>query len=126
MRAQFLQLRFIVRRRLVIERRIESEFGALVPAHRSDPSQPAVDFRFADGRDYVPPHLSKDQDIAIGPGKVSLLEAIDRTGSISAAGRELGMSYRRAWLLIDEINQSLKEPAVTTSAGGAGSSSQTL
>lgn len=58
--------------------------------------------------------------IAIGPGKVSLLEAIERTGSISAAGRELGMSYRRAWLLIDEINRSLVEPAVTASAGGAG------
>ncbi len=57
--------------------------------------------------------------IAVGPGKVSLLEAIDRSGSISAAGRELGMSYRRAWLLVDEINRSLAEPAVLTSAGGA-------
>ncbi|MDO8277536.1 MAG: LysR family transcriptional regulator [Burkholderiaceae bacterium] len=72
--------------------------------------KPQVQFRL---------RIHRGEVIAIGPGKVSLLEAIDRTGSISAAGRELGMSYRRAWLLIDEINQSLKEPAVTTSAGGA-------
>jgi len=57
--------------------------------------------------------------IAIGPGKVSLLEAIADTGSISAAARRDGMSYRRAWLLVDEMNQSLREPAVTTSTGGA-------
>ena len=58
-------------------------------------------------------------DIAIGPGKIALLQAIERTHSISAAARELGMSYRRAWLLIDQLNRSLREPAVTASAGGA-------
>lgn len=57
-------------------------------------------------------------EIALGPGKISLLEAIERTGSISAAGRELEMSYRRAWLLVDELNRALKAPAVVTAAGG--------
>ena len=55
----------------------------------------------------------------IGPGKIDLLEAISRTGSIAAAGRELGMSYRRAWLLIDALNSLFTEPVVTTATGGA-------
>jgi len=55
----------------------------------------------------------------LGPGKIDLLEAIGRTGSISAAGRELGMSYRRAWLLVDAVNALFRTPAVTASAGGA-------
>lgn len=54
----------------------------------------------------------------IGPGKVALLEAIQRTGSISAAARSLGMSYRRGWLLVEEINEALREPAVTAAMGG--------
>jgi len=57
-------------------------------------------------------------DIRIGPGKIALLEAIRTTGSISAAARSLGMSYRRAWLLVEEINNSLREPAVTAASGG--------
>jgi molybdate transport system regulatory protein len=48
----------------------------------------------------------------IGPGKIKLLEAIRSTGSISAAARSLGMSYRRAWLLVEEINRALRKPAV--------------
>jgi len=56
----------------------------------------------------------------LGPGKIRLLETIDREGSISAAGRSLGMSYRRAWLLVEAINESLAVPAVTTRPGGAG------
>lgn len=63
--------------------------------------------------------IYKGDSIAIGPGKVALLEAIAETGSISAAARQLGMSYRRAWVLIDETNRSLAAPAVNTSAGGA-------
>ncbi|MET0308703.1 MAG: LysR family transcriptional regulator [Sphingomonas sp.] len=55
---------------------------------------------------------------AMGPGKADLLEAIDRTGSISAAGRALGMSYRRAWLLVDEMNRCFSEKLVETRAGG--------
>jgi molybdate transport system regulatory protein len=56
--------------------------------------------------------------LAIGPGKVALLEAIARTGSITAAARTLGMSYRRAWLLVDETNRCLLRPAVQAAAGG--------
>jgi molybdate transport system regulatory protein len=56
---------------------------------------------------------------SIGPGKIRLLEAIERTGSISQAGRALGMSYRRAWLLIDDLNQCFRHPVVTAKPGGA-------
>ena len=55
----------------------------------------------------------------IGPGKIALLEAIERTGSITGAARALGMSYRRAWLLVEETNRCLVQPAVATAAGGA-------
>jgi molybdate transport system regulatory protein len=58
-------------------------------------------------------------DRALGPGKVRLLEAIHKTGSISQAGRSLGMSYRRAWLLVDDLNGCFREPVVTTQPGGA-------
>ncbi len=54
----------------------------------------------------------------LGPGKVSLLENLERTGSISAAGRAMNMSYRRAWLLIDTLNHVFKKPVVVTSIGG--------
>lgn len=70
------------------------------------------------------PGLSIRLDLApglrIGPGKVRLLEAIDRNGSISAAGRALGMSYRRAWELVEDLNRGLGRPVVETAAGGAG------
>jgi molybdate transport system regulatory protein len=56
---------------------------------------------------------------SIGPGKIALLEAIRSEGSISAASRHLGMSYRRAWLLVEQINKGLSEPAVTAATGGA-------
>lgn len=55
----------------------------------------------------------------LGPGKADLLEAIGRTGSISSAARDLGMSYRRAWLLVDETGKLFKRPILTTAAGGA-------
>lgn len=54
----------------------------------------------------------------IGPGKIALLEAIDREGSISAAGRALGMSYRRAWDLVDAMNKVLGAAVVEASTGG--------
>ena len=57
--------------------------------------------------------------IAIGPGKVDLLEAIDAVGSLTAAARSLGMSYRRAWLLVDTMNKCFGAPVVRTAAGGA-------
>ena len=55
---------------------------------------------------------------ALGPGKADLLDAIDREGSISAAGRALGMSYRRSWLLVDEMNRCFRERLVETKTGG--------
>lgn len=68
------------------------------------------------------PRLSIRIDLAgggrIGPGKIALLEAIRSTGSISAAARSLEMSYRRAWLLVEEINATLLAPAVTAETGG--------
>lgn len=67
-------------------------------------------------------HLSIRIDLAsgdrIGPGKIALLEAIRSKGSISAAARSIGMSYRRAWLLVEQINAALQEPAVTGITGG--------
>jgi molybdate transport system regulatory protein len=58
-------------------------------------------------------------DRALGPGKIRLLEAIGKTGSISRAGRALGMSYRRAWLLVDDMNRSFRASVVVTQPGGA-------
>jgi molybdate transport system regulatory protein len=62
--------------------------------------------------------IGADRELALGPGKVALLEAIDETGSISAAGRKLGMSYRRAWLLVDALNRACTRPVITTATGG--------
>lgn len=62
----------------------------------------------------------------IGPGKIALLEQIGTTGSISAAGRVLGMSYRRAWLLVEELNRMFKEPVVSAHPGGIGGGGATL
>ena len=62
--------------------------------------------------------IGSDRELALGPGKVSLLEAIEETGSISAAGRKLGMSYRRAWLLVDAMNRAFQLPVITTVTGG--------
>jgi molybdate transport system regulatory protein len=58
-------------------------------------------------------------DARLGPGKIALLEAVDRSGSIAAAGRDMSMSYRRAWLLIDSLNRMFDEPVVHASPGGA-------
>ncbi len=66
------------------------------------------------------------EEIAIGPGKIAILEAINETGSISAAGRKLGMSYRRAWLLVDQMNQYFKESVVQAATGGAQGGGTTL
>ena len=56
----------------------------------------------------------------IGPGKVAVLEEIARSGSISAAGRALRMSYRRTWELVEDLNRTLGTPVVETAAGGSG------
>jgi len=55
---------------------------------------------------------------SLGPGKIGLLEGIERTGSLSAAARALGMSYRRAWLLLHSTNEGFSEPVVELSVGG--------
>lgn len=57
--------------------------------------------------------------LALGPGKIALLESIEATGSITAAAKALGMSYRRAWVLLDETNRCLTRPAVETATGGS-------
>ena len=66
------------------------------------------------------------QEIAMGPGKADLLEAIEATGSISAAGRAMGMSYRRAWLLVDAMNRCWARPLVETMPNGAARSGARL
>jgi molybdate transport system regulatory protein len=63
---------------------------------------------------------------AMGPGRADLLEAIDRTGSISGAAKEMQMSYRRAWVLLESTNAAFVEPLVLTSAGGSGGGGATL
>ncbi len=55
---------------------------------------------------------------SVGPGKVGLLEAIEKAGSLSAAARNLDMSYRRAWLLVHSVNTAFQEAAVVLSTGG--------
>jgi molybdate transport system regulatory protein len=55
---------------------------------------------------------------SVGPGKIALLEAVERTGSLSSAARSLGVSYRRAWLLLHSVNDSFADPAVELSTGG--------
>lgn len=74
------------------------------------PSKPTAKFRL---------RVTTGEAIAIGPGKILLLEAIAETGSITAAAKRLEMSYRRAWLLLDELNRSLRQPAVESAKGGA-------
>lgn len=75
----------------------------------STPGKPDVRFRL---------RITHNDLVAIGPGKVTLLEAIREHGSISAAAKSLDMSYRRAWVLVDETNRSLKSPAVASGHGG--------
>lgn len=65
-------------------------------------------------------------DARLGPGKIALLEAVGRSGSIAAAGRDMSMSYRRAWLLIDSLNRMFDEPVVHASPGGANGGGATL
>lgn len=60
------------------------------------------------------------EDIAIGPGKADLLEHIAATGSISAAGRAMGLSYRRAWSMVAMMNQHFAAPLIVTETGGSG------
>lgn len=70
--------------------------------------QPTVRIRIVFGKDEM-----------MGPGKAELLERIDRTGSISAAGREMHMSYKRAWMLVETLNAMFREPVVASTRGGS-------
>lgn len=60
-----------------------------------------------------------DEDAYVGPGRADLLELIDKTGSISAAGKAMGMSYKRAWGLVQALNAGFGAPLVETARGGA-------
>ena len=62
--------------------------------------------------------IDLSEEDAVGPGKIRLLEHIRETGSISAAGRAMDMSYRRAWMLIDVLNTSFRRKVVSTTLGG--------
>jgi len=64
--------------------------------------------------------------IFVGPGKIALLEAIRETRSITAAAKSMGMSYRRAWILVDEMNRSLASAVVATAIGGEHGGGSTL
>jgi molybdate transport system regulatory protein len=59
------------------------------------------------------------EDVAIGPGKADILEGIRETGSIAAAGRRMGMSYKRAWLMVESMNRCFSRPLVSAVKGGA-------
>ncbi len=70
--------------------------------------------------------LMRGDEILLGPGKADLLEAIDRTGSIRQASRELGMSYMRAWTLVKTMNDGFVDPVVESARGGSGRGGATL
>lgn len=74
----------------------------------TDPSPPRLRLRLA------------FPQLVFGPGKADLLHHIQQTGSISAAGRAMGMSYKRAWSLVEEMNSAFKAPLVVSARGGAG------
>ncbi|RJL05280.1 LysR family transcriptional regulator [Paracoccus aestuarii] len=64
--------------------------------------------------------LEYDSPLILGPGKAELLSRIGRLGSISAAAREMGMSYKRAWTLVEEMNTAFIDPVIDSARGGAG------
>jgi molybdate transport system regulatory protein len=72
------------------------------------------------GSDRLSIRLDLASGARIGPGKIAVLEEIARSGSISAAGRALRMSYRRTWELVEDLNSSVGTPVVETAAGGSG------
>lgn len=74
----------------------------------------------------VRPRLYIGESIAIGPGKIDLLRQVGQTRSIAAAARALGLPYKRAWLLIDTLNQGFGRPVVETATGGKGGGGASL
>lgn len=73
------------------------------------PSQPEV----------IRPRVRLGDSVLIGPGKIELLRAVAEQGSISGAARALGMGYKRAWSLLDELQRSIPTPIIETAAGGS-------
>ena len=71
-------------------------------------------------------HISLGDGHSIGPGKAQLLEAVGEAGSISAAARSMGMAYRHAWELIDDMNQCFRSPVVKAASGGRAGGGATL
>jgi molybdate transport system regulatory protein len=82
---------------------------AEMTAKTDEPSKPRLRIRIVFGEAEM-----------MGPGKAELLDRIARTGSIAAAGREMGMSYKRAWMLIETLNAMFREPVVESTRGGPG------
>ena len=74
----------------------------------------------------VRPRVYLGDVIAIGPGKIDLLRQVGETRSIAAAARALGLSYKRAWLLIDSLNVGFGRPVVETATGGKGGGGSSL
>lgn len=74
----------------------------------------------------VRPRIYICDGIAIGPGKIDLLRAVGETRSIAAAARSLGLPYKRAWLLIDSLNEGFGRPVVETATGGKGGGGASL
>jgi molybdate transport system regulatory protein len=74
----------------------------------------------------IRPRLYLHESLAIGPGKIDLLRKVDEAHSISAAARVLGMTYKRAWLLIDSLNHGFRRPVIETATGGRGGGGTTL
>jgi molybdate transport system regulatory protein len=70
--------------------------------------------------------LEYDSPLILGPGKAELLARIGRLGSISAAAREMGMSYKRAWTLVEEMNTAFAEPVIDRARGGTGGGGATV
>lgn len=85
-----------------------------MPRHKPEPTEAAAK------SDRLSIRLDLASGVRIGPGKVAVLEEIARSGSISAAGRALRMSYRRTWELVEDLNRNLGTPVVETAAGGSG------
>lgn len=77
----------------------------------SDPTGPRLRIKL---------RLEYDSPLILGPGKAELLARIERLGSISAAAREMGMSYKRAWTLVEEMNIAFADPVIDSARGGAG------
>ena len=71
-------------------------------------------------------HIHLSASHSLGPGKVALLEAIEAKGSISAAARELGMAYRHAWELVDDLNCAFRSPVLRATSGGSAGGGATL